>query len=199
MKKKWLAIVPAVALVTAPLPLQNVSASDEQIVQESELPEELLPVLDIAAEHQPTLKLGSIDSAGNEVAFVQYTLNQVGFETDVDGMFGPNTEEQVKAFQADRGLVSDGIVGMNTWMSFMSEHSNVTFPLETAIQYAEEALDNDDLVFSGDGVIHEDSEGNHFYSLRAQSQSLIDGGGSGTVGFYNVYKNGDVIEADPVS
>ncbi|MFK3937129.1 peptidoglycan-binding protein [Alkalihalobacillus sp. NPDC078783] len=199
MKKKWLAIVPAVALVTAPLPLQNVSASDDQIVQESELPEELMPVLDIAAEHQPTLKLGSIDSAGNEVAFVQFTLSQVGFETHVDGMYGSHTEEQVQAYQAEHGLASDGIVGVNTWMAFMSEYSSVSFPLETAIHYAEEALDNDDLVFSGDGVLHEDSEGNHYYSLRAQSQSLIDGGGTGTVGFYNVYKNGDVIEAEPES
>lgn len=69
------------------------------------------------------------------------------------------------------------------------------FTVEDAIVYAETALDNDDLVFSSDGVRHKNSDGNVFYSLRAQSQDYMDDGGTGTVGFYNVYQNGDVIES----
>lgn len=107
MKKKWLAVVPAVALVAAPLFNQTVdAASEDETVQKEEL-----------------------------------------------------------------------------------------FTVEDAITYAELALDNDDLVFSSDGVRHKNSDGNVFYSLRAQSQDYMDDGGTGTVGFYDVYQNGDVVES----
>jgi hypothetical protein len=52
-------------------------------------------------------------------------------------------------------------------------------------------------VFSSDGMLHKDSDGKVFYSLKAQSQDLIDDGGTGTVGFYDVYQNGDVVESKP--
>ncbi|GAA0341191.1 hypothetical protein ACFQ4Z_02965 [Oceanobacillus oncorhynchi subsp. oncorhynchi] len=71
------------------------------------------------------------------------------------------------------------------------------FTVETAVAYAEKALDNDDLVFSSNGELHRDSDGKVFYSLKAQSQDLIDNGGTGTVGFYDVYQNGDVVESKP--
>ena len=54
-----------------------------------------------------TLKLGS---RGSEVATLQHRLNLVP-----DGIFGPITEETVRQFQADSGLVVDGIVGPETW------------------------------------------------------------------------------------
>ena len=71
------------------------------------------------------------------------------------------------------------------------------FTVEAAITYAEIALDNDDLVFSSNGVCHKNSDGKVFYSLKAQSQDLIDDGGTGTVGFYDVYYNGNVVESKP--
>lgn len=71
------------------------------------------------------------------------------------------------------------------------------FTVEDAITYAEIALDNDDLVFSSDGVRHKDSDGKVFYSLRAQSKDYMDDGGTGTVGFYDVYLNGDVVDSKP--
>lgn len=56
-----------------------------------------------------TLKLGS---RGQEVRLLQQRLS-----LQEDGIFGPITEEAVKAFQADNSLVVDGIVGAKTWAS----------------------------------------------------------------------------------
>lgn len=52
------------------------------------------------------LKLGS---RGNEVKVLQEKLN-----LKVDGIFGPITEEAIKAFQRTNGLEVDGIVGADT-------------------------------------------------------------------------------------
>lgn len=194
MKKKWLVAIPAIALVVASPSFQTVAASDNGSIQMSELPPELAPILDVAPEHQPILQHGS---EGIWVEFVQVTLNHSGFETEVDGLFGAQTDEQVRQFQSKHGLAVDGIVGVKTWTVMFNEHEVVIFPVEKAITYAEEALDNDDLVFSSDGVLHQDSDGNVFYSLKAQSQDFIDNGGSGTVGFYDVYQNGVVVESEP--
>ncbi|CAH0313056.1 peptidoglycan-binding domain-containing protein [Priestia megaterium] len=195
MKKKWLVAITATALVASPLSFQTVDASSEnESAQTSELPPELEPILNVAPEHQPTLQQGS---TGMEVKFVQVTLNQSGFKTEVDGLFGAQTDKQVRQFQSKHGLAADGIVGVKTWTAIFNEYQEVRFSVEKAITYAEEALDNDDLVFSSDGVLHKDSDGKVFYSLKAQSQDLIEGGGTGTVGFYDVYQSGDVVESKP--
>jgi peptidoglycan hydrolase-like protein with peptidoglycan-binding domain len=66
-----------------------------------------------SAVSQRTLRLGS---QGNDVIFVQTVLNVHGFGPLVeDGIFGVTTEAAVKRYQADRGLVVDGIVGPSTW------------------------------------------------------------------------------------
>ena len=52
---------------------------------------------------------------GDDVAALQEMLNSLGFPCgNVDGIFGKNTEKGVKAFQQDRNLVADGIVGRST-------------------------------------------------------------------------------------
>ena len=53
-------------------------------------------------------------SRGDGVKWLQYALKRLGFGLTIDGIFGPKTEEAVKAFQAERGLVVDGIVGKMT-------------------------------------------------------------------------------------
>jgi peptidoglycan hydrolase-like protein with peptidoglycan-binding domain len=61
----------------------------------------------------PTLKKGS---HGEAVVGLQEGLQSLGYDPGaVDGIFGPNTEQAVKAFQTDRGLTADGIVGPRTW------------------------------------------------------------------------------------
>lgn len=60
----------------------------------------------------------SLGDRGKEVSDVQTRLQKQGVELGregVDGFFGPRTETAVKAFQQQRGLLVDGVVGDNTW------------------------------------------------------------------------------------
>lgn len=50
-------------------------------------------------------------SRGNDVRWLQYELTSRGYALVCDGIFGPKTDEAVRAFQADNGLVPDGIAG----------------------------------------------------------------------------------------
>ena len=200
LKKKWLLAVPAVAvaLVGSPDFNQTVDAAPEnESVQqaESEIPAGYETILNWPPEQQPIVKQGSQGSF--EVEFIQVMLNHFGFETEVDGIFDSHTDQQVRGLQAENGLAQDGIVGVNTWTVLLEEYQAELFTVETAVAYAEAALDNDDLVFSSNGVLYEDSDGRLFYSLKARSQDYIDNGGTGTIGFYDVYQNGDVVESKP--
>jgi peptidoglycan hydrolase-like protein with peptidoglycan-binding domain len=59
------------------------------------------------------LKVGS---TGLEVELVQSRLRTLGFDSGpVDGIFGTRTEQGVRAFQQARGLVVDGVVGVETF------------------------------------------------------------------------------------
>ena len=53
---------------------------------------------------------------------LQEKLNALGFNAgSADGIFGPCTERAVMAFQTDRGLSIDGIVGNETWNTLFGE------------------------------------------------------------------------------
>ena len=58
--------------------------------------------------------VGNVQMAREEVRWIQYQLNAKGYTLSVDGIWGSRTEEAVRAFQADNGLVVDGIVGRLT-------------------------------------------------------------------------------------
>lgn len=63
-------------------------------------------------EELPTLRKGS---KGLYVEELQAMLDKRGYTLKPDGIFGNKTLEAVKAFQADNGLVVDGVVGSKTW------------------------------------------------------------------------------------
>lgn len=65
------------------------------------------------AAGRPTIKRGS---RGTDVTYLQQRLTAKGYGVGkIDGDFGQKTLEAVKAFQAEHGLVIDGIVGAKTW------------------------------------------------------------------------------------
>lgn len=55
------------------------------------------------------------------VESIQEALKRHGFDPGpVDGIYGPRTQNAVRAYQHSRGLVSDGLVGPITWKSLMA-------------------------------------------------------------------------------
>lgn len=59
------------------------------------------------------------DDRGESVKTIQYLLKAHGYSLTVDGIFGSQTESQVKSFQTARGLAVDGIVGSQTWSALV--------------------------------------------------------------------------------
>lgn len=55
------------------------------------------------------------NSGGHAVRVAQYLLRAHEYMLTVDGIFGPQTDTRVRAFQRDNNLVNDGIVGPLTW------------------------------------------------------------------------------------
>lgn len=70
------------------------------------------------------LKLGD----GNpEVRILQERLTSLGYDVgNIDGTFGRNTEQAVRAIQAANGLEPDGIVGDGTWNVLRSTNMAVS-------------------------------------------------------------------------
>lgn len=74
----------------------------------------------------------SVGSTSRQVLLLQQALIVLGYEgTKADGIFGPKTGEATQAFQAARGLVSDGVVGnRQTWpalsQALVTRHEGLT-------------------------------------------------------------------------
>ena len=68
----------------------------------------------------PTVKKGDRSIT---VKYLQTELRYAGFDCGVpDGVFGANTDKQVKLYQKACGLVADGIVGAKTWAALLQIH-----------------------------------------------------------------------------
>ncbi len=66
----------------------------------------------------PTVALGA---RGNITIWLQKKLISLGYSLNygADGIFGQETKKTVMQFQRDNNLVSDGIVGKNTWRKLL--------------------------------------------------------------------------------
>ena len=70
----------------------------------------------------PTIRQGS---TGQAVSQAQYLLVRflILDSSQIDGIFGPITTRAVREFQQEEGLVTDGIVGPNTWNAMLAVFS----------------------------------------------------------------------------
>ncbi|MFW5847586.1 MAG: peptidoglycan-binding protein [bacterium] len=83
-----------------------------------------------------TLKVGS---RGDSVKTLQSLLIDNGYNLQIDGIFGENTEDTVMDFQKSNSMAVDGIVGPNTWTALLKntskdipdEINNVSYVLTT--------------------------------------------------------------------
>jgi peptidoglycan hydrolase-like protein with peptidoglycan-binding domain len=63
----------------------------------------------------------SLGSKGSDVTALQQRLIALGFPLGAsDGVFGTGTRDAVVAFQRQRGLPADGVVGAGTWQALAS-------------------------------------------------------------------------------
>lgn len=94
---------------------QSNSVTEQSFPQPSHIRRPPAPV---TVEPQPeAMPMLMIDSTGDAVRYLQTLL---GGGLEVDGEFGPDTEDAVKLYQTQHDLEVDGIVGPETWASLMS-------------------------------------------------------------------------------
>lgn len=69
-------------------------------------------------------------TVGNTVSFVQAALNYLGYNCGtIDGVYGTNTSNGIKAFQRACGLTADGTVGPKTWAALRDKLAGRTVPI----------------------------------------------------------------------
>ena len=117
-----------IGLVTSVNPLRIVHASTEGmkvkadhklgkwkywgVLAAADWPQADQPQADTITFPTATLRRGDRD---NDVRILQRALRQVGYDLEIDGIFGRITQECVKSFQGSHGLTRDGVVGPLTW------------------------------------------------------------------------------------
>lgn len=69
-------------------------------------------------ERRDTLRKGA---KGTAVTEAQGLLNKHGADLAVDGSFGEATLSAVKAFQREKGLTADGVIGSATWIALLED------------------------------------------------------------------------------
>lgn len=83
------------------------------------------------------MKVIKLGSKNNDVKIAQTLLNSKGYDCGkADGVFGNKTLAAVKAFQKNKGLTIDGIVGVKTW-SVLQAASGISEPKSAHFKMSE--------------------------------------------------------------
>ncbi|CAB4901503.1 MAG: hypothetical protein F2808_04900 [Actinobacteria bacterium] len=83
-----------------------------------------------ATSFPPVPTDGPTYGSGYPVKAIQTYTSRAGFPTDVDGIFGPQTQGNVALYQAKYGLAADGVVGPGTWAHMVSSNTPSTYVLQ---------------------------------------------------------------------
>lgn len=78
--------------------------------------------MDAAAEALPVHTILRRGHRGSDVRALQRALRDEGYDLEIDGVFGPITENCVRTFQSRFGLARDGVVGPLTWAALGGEN-----------------------------------------------------------------------------
>jgi hypothetical protein len=75
----------------------------------------------VASSEPPPEQMGSVrkGATGDLVVWIQEHLVSAGDPSVIDGDFGKHTNRAVEEFQAAHGLLTDGIVGPETWQALL--------------------------------------------------------------------------------
>ncbi|OSO87076.1 peptidoglycan-binding protein [Cylindrospermopsis raciborskii CENA303] len=101
-------------------PVKRQSPPRFQLADRSNLPKKRFPSRDYLAYNSPQMPTLRFGDSGLAIRVLQRLLISNGYNVRVDGVFGPLTETAIKAFQSQRDLSVDGIVGPNTWYQLCS-------------------------------------------------------------------------------
>jgi peptidoglycan hydrolase-like protein with peptidoglycan-binding domain len=70
----------------------------------------------------PTLEIGARDAPDARMVHrVQALCTALGAPCAIDGEFGPETQNAIRAVQQQFGLTRDGIVGPLTWLALITD------------------------------------------------------------------------------
>ncbi len=69
------------------------------------------------------LRLQRPNLSGADVRAWQQRMRERGWRLSVDGIFGPESDEAVRAFQREKGLTVDGVVGPRTWAAVFTSRT----------------------------------------------------------------------------
>ncbi|WP_008312899.1 peptidoglycan-binding domain-containing protein [Leptolyngbya sp. PCC 6406] len=125
----WNRLLPTPSSELSP-PTATVPAETQQTAASpSEPPDSTPPVSEASPSTTPTpasftqpvdLPVLRLGMHGPAVTRVQERLQGLGFYRGaLDGVFGPQTEAAVKAFQRQGQLIADGIIGPSTWQALL--------------------------------------------------------------------------------
>lgn len=131
-------------------------------------------------------------ATGPDVTSIQYLLRHHGSGIPADGDFGPVTASAVEGFQSSRGLVTDGVVGPQTWPHLIVPASQGASG--DAVRAVQTQLNKHGAGLAVDGLFGPltDSAVRSYQSAHGLTvdglagpqtwQSLVGGGGGGSTG-----------------
>ncbi|MFC7529855.1 peptidoglycan-binding protein [Actinoplanes sp. GCM10030250] len=96
------------------------------------------------------------------VPSLQYQLRARGHSVVVDGDFGPKTDAAVRAYQKEKKLIVDGIVGPQTWKALVvtarrGDQGDAVKSVQEEFQYRNQSEDPDNAPLV-DGIFGETTE-----------------------------------------